>query len=295
MFSRLPKILHPILGKPMIEFVVETALNIGSDQIVLVTSPDRPALRRDLNLHIAYAVQTVPRGTADAVQCGLKLARHPRILILSGDVPLLKPSTLKQLLDRHQAEQATLTFLTGRLANPTGYGRVIRNRRRQVIRIVEETDATPAQKNINEINAGIYLVQAGPLRTALSRIRADNQQGEFYLTDIVGFFLRQHQRVIGLPAADEQEIIGINTKQELARVREIVKQRWFAELMQRGVWIEDPATTTIDLAVEIGDQVRIRPCTVLEGRTRIPAGRTVGPLVWIRNNRICRSWLSKDR
>lgn len=277
----------------MIEFVVETALNIGSDQIVLVTSPDRPGLRPGLNQKVTYAVQTVPRGTADAVQCGLKLARHPRILILSGDVPLLKPSTLDRLLERHQAEQATLTFLTGRVTNPGGYGRVIRNRRRQVIRIVEETDATPAQKKINEINAGIYLVQAGPLRAALNRIRADNQQGEYYLTDIVGFFLRQQQRVVGLPATDEQEIIGINTKQELARVREIVKQRWFGELMQRGVWIEDPATTTIDLSVEIGEQVRIRPCTVLEGRTRIPAGQTVGPLVWIKNNRYYRSWPSK--
>jgi len=295
MYSKTPKILHTILGKPIIQFVVDLAQTIGSSQTVVVVGPNGHELQRHLGRTVQYAVQSVPRGTGDAVHKGLARTKHSHILILSGDVPLLSRRTLQALIDEHYSESASLTFLTCRIHNPAGYGRIVRDRRGKVVKIVEDVDATSAQKKINEINAGIYLVKAEPLRSALQRVTVNNRQGEYYLTDIIRVFLKRREKVIGYVIPDENEIIGINTKTELARVRDLIKNRWYAELMKRGVWIEDPATTTIDLSVKIGENVRIRPYTMLEGRTRIPDGQILGPFVWIRDNKPCGLVLERKR
>jgi len=228
----------------------------------------------------------LPRGTGDAVQKGLAVSRYPNILILSGDVPLLRKKTIQEMIGEHKAERAALTFLTCDFTNPYGYGRVVRDRKNKVVKIVEDADATSAQKKIREINAGIYFVRRDSLRAALQKVDAHNQQGEYYLPDIVRGILARREIVIGFKSAAEDEIVGINTRLDLAYVRNFIKNRWFAELMKRGVLIEDPSTTNIDLTVKIGDFVQIRPYTFLEGRTRIPDGQTVGPFIWIRDNRI---------
>jgi bifunctional UDP-N-acetylglucosamine pyrophosphorylase/glucosamine-1-phosphate N-acetyltransferase len=190
------------------------------------------------------------------------------------------------MIAEHASEKAALTFLTCDFSDPQGYGRVIRDRRRKVVKIVEDADASSAQKKIHEINAGVYFTNRELLRRALQKVDPRNRQGEYYLTDIVREILAGREKVIGYKIAAEDELVGINTQADLARVRGLIKNRWFADLMNRGIRIDDPATTNIDLTVKIGDHVHIRPYTLLEGRTRIPEGQTVGPFVWIRDNRI---------
>lgn len=285
MFSDVPKILLPILGKPVIQFVAELARDIASAETVVVVGRNGSPVRKVLGDTVRYAVQPSPRGTGDAVQKGLAACRYPNILILSGDVPLLQKRTLQAMIEEHAAEGAALTFLTCDFANPAGYGRIIRDRKNRVAKIVEEADATSVQKKVREINAGIYFVQRDLLRQALKKVDAHNRQGEYYLTDIVRGFLARREKVTGFKTAAADEIVGINTKLDLLRVRTLIKERWFADLMKRGVLIEDPATTNIDLSVRIGDFVQVRPYTFLEGRTLIPRGQTIGPFVWIRDNR----------
>jgi len=286
MFSKLPKILHPIMGKYVIQFVVDLAREIASSEIVVIVGKNGDRVKKIIGPGVRYAVQPLPRGTGDAVQKGLAVSRYPNILILSGDVPLLRKKTIQEMIGEHKAERAALTFLTCDFTNPNGYGRVVRDRKNKVVKIVEDADATSAQKTIREINAGIYFVRRDSLRAALQKVDAHNQQGEYYLPDIVRGILARREIVIGFKSAAEDEIVGINTRLDLAYVRNFIKNRWFAELMKRGVLIEDPSTTNIDLTVKIGDFVQIRPYTFLEGRTRIPDGQTVGPFVWIRDNRI---------
>jgi bifunctional UDP-N-acetylglucosamine pyrophosphorylase/glucosamine-1-phosphate N-acetyltransferase len=285
MYSDVPKILLPILGKPVIQFVAELARDIASAETVVVVGRNGSLVRKILGDTVRYAVQPSPRGTGDAVQKGLAACRYPNILILSGDVPLLQKRTLQAMIEEHAAESAALTFLTCDFANPAGYGRIIRDRKNRVAKIVEEADATSVQKKIKEINAGIYFVRRDLLRQALKKVDAHNRQGEYYLTDIVRGFLARREKVTGFKIAADDEIVGINTKLDLLRVRTLIKERWFADLMKRGVLIEDPSTTNIDLSVRIGDFVQVRPYTFLEGKTLIPRGRTIGPFVWIRDNR----------
>jgi bifunctional UDP-N-acetylglucosamine pyrophosphorylase / glucosamine-1-phosphate N-acetyltransferase len=286
MFSKTPKILHPILGKCVIQFVVDLARDIASSEIVVVVGESGPQVRKLLGDSVRYAVQSVPRGTGDAVQKGLAVCRHPNILILSGDVPLLQKKTILDMIGEHTAERAALTFLTCDFSDPHGYGRVVRDRKNKVVKIVEDADASSVQKKIREVNAGIYFTRRDLLGRSLQKVDTDNRQGEYYLTDIVREILSGREKVVGFKTAFEDELVGINTQADLLRVRGLIKNRWFGELMKRGVRIEDPATTNIDLTVKIGNQVLIRPNTLLEGRTRIPEGQTVGPFVWIRDNRI---------
>jgi bifunctional UDP-N-acetylglucosamine pyrophosphorylase/glucosamine-1-phosphate N-acetyltransferase len=286
MFSKIPKILHPILGKYVIQFVIDLACDISSSEIIVVVGDSGPQVRKILGDSVRYAVQPIPRGTGDAVQKGLAVSRYPSILILSGDVPLLQKKTIQGMIDEHSSERAALTFLTCDFVNPHGYGRVVRDGKNKVTKIVEDADASSLQKKIREVNAGIYFTRRDLLRRSLQKVNANNRQGEYYLTDIVREILSGREKVIGFKTAAEDEVVGINTQADLARVRGLIKNRWFTELMKRGIRIEDPATTNIDLTVRIGDHVLVRPYTLLEGRTRIPEGQTVGPFVWIRDNRV---------
>ncbi|MGB7054990.1 MAG: bifunctional UDP-N-acetylglucosamine diphosphorylase/glucosamine-1-phosphate N-acetyltransferase GlmU, partial [bacterium] len=177
------------------------------------------------------------------------------------------------------------TILTCNMKNPYGYGRIIRGRNGYVDAIIEQTEATSSQQNITEINTGVYFGYKDLLLCALAQITNKNEQGEFYLTDAVRNIASGGKKVCGYMIEDETEIIGINTKAQLARVRALVKGDWFEQLMQRGVYIEDPSTTNIDLSVKIGENVHIRPHTLIEGDTTIPSGATVGPFVWIKDGK----------
>lgn len=285
MKSKTPKILHRILGKPIISFVLELAREIGSAETVLVVNNTKDGIYDSLGNDIHYAIQEKPLGSGDAARKGLEKARSEIGLILCGDVPLLKKQTLIDLFDYHAQNSADVTILTCRMDDPFGYGRIIRDSDDCIAAIIEQTDATPEQHKIKEINAGVYLGSRDLLASALGQITNENQQGEYYLTDAIRDIAGAGKRVCGYMIESVTEIIGVNSKAQLAQVRELVKQEWFAFLMKHGVDIEDPATTNIDLSVRIGDSVHIRPHTLIEGNTTIQDGETVGPFVWIKDGK----------
>ena len=190
------------------------------------------------------------------------------MILLSGDVPLLKANTLGRLIDTHCGQGAAATVVTANVERPYGYGRIVRAEGR-IARIVEERDATPAERQIREINSGIYAFDLGPLFESLRSIASRNAQGEFYLTDLVAIYRRRRLRVETLRVEDVQEIRGINSRTELAEVSRLVRQTKNEELMAAGVTLIDPATTYVDPDVEIGADTVIHPGVILEGQTRI--------------------------
>lgn len=285
MYSKKSKVLHEILGKPIILFVVDLAREIKSNEIVVVVGKNAKQVKQVCGTRVKYALQSIPHGTGDAATMGINASKNDKILILCGDVPLLQGETIIKLINLHNRENVDLTLLTCEVNNPYGYGRIIRNRSKDVIGIIEESDATPAQQNIKEINAGIYYGQKKSILSALSTISADNRQRELYLTDVVREMLKKRKKVVGLKITNEHEILGINSKTDLALVRELIKLKWFDQLMKKGVYIEEPQSTIIDLSVQIGNFVHIRPHTIIEGKTKIKSGSTVGPFVWIKDGK----------
>ena len=285
MKSKTPKILHPILGKPLICFVLELAREIGSAETVLVVNNTSESIYDRLGNDIQYAIQEEPLGSGDAARKGLEKARSEIALILCGDVPLLKKQTIVRLCDYHIQQGADLTILTCRMDNPFGYGRIVRDTNDHIASIIEQTDADAGQQKIKEINAGVYLGSRKLLLSALGTISNENEQGEFYLTDAIREIASAGNKVCGFIAERPSEIIGVNSKAQLAQVRELVKQEWFDQLMKQGVFIEDPSTTNIDLSVKIGKSVHIRPHTMIEGKTVIEDGTTIGPFAWIKDGK----------
>jgi bifunctional UDP-N-acetylglucosamine pyrophosphorylase / glucosamine-1-phosphate N-acetyltransferase len=247
---------------------------------------------------IAFAVQEPQLGTGHAVLQAAPLlqGRTGTVVLLSGDVPLLTSDSLRALIATHQEAGAAASVLTAKLERPYGYGRVVRTNGR-VTRIVEERDATPAQRDIKEINSGIYAFALEPLFDALRAINAENAQGEYYLPDLIGIYRRQKRGVATFTIANAAEIRGINSRTELAEVSKMVRQQKNEELMAAGVTIIDPATTYIDSDVEIGPDTVIHPCVFIEQGTTIGAAceihagsrivhSRVGDRVLIRNHSI---------
>jgi len=285
MKSKTPKILYRVLGKPIISFVVDLAREVGSSQIVMVVNDRSADLFTSPDEEVSYAIQKKPLGSGDAAMKGLKKARFENALILCGDVPLLQRQTLLDLVAYHARRNADVTVLTCEVNDPSGYGRIVRNRNGSVVQIVEQSDATTEQRKIREINAGVYYGKTELLSSALEQITTDNKQREYYMTDAIRNVASARKKVAGYMIKDEREIIGVNTQTQLAQVRAIVKHEWYELLMQRGVHVEDPATIDIDLSVRIGDGVHIRPHTLIEGSTTISDDETVGPFVWIKNGK----------
>jgi bifunctional UDP-N-acetylglucosamine pyrophosphorylase / glucosamine-1-phosphate N-acetyltransferase len=274
MKSRLPKVLHPISGRPLIEHVLRTAASVAPTTTTLIVGHGADTVRQRLKGRpdLQFARQEPQLGTAHALQQAepVLTGRTGTVVLLSGDVPLLSSSTLQRLVDTHQAASAAATVLTAVVDRPYGYGRIVRTDGR-VARIVEERDASPAERQIKEINGGIYAFDLAPLFDALRGIASQNAQGEFYLTDLVAIYRRRKLPVETLVIDNPQEIRGINSRTELADVSRIVRQHKNEELMAAGVTIIDPATTYIDSDVEIGPDTVIHPGVVIEGQTRIGA------------------------
>ena len=262
MKSARPKVLHRVAGLPMIEHVLAAATALQPRSTTLVVGHQADSVRAALLGHpgVTFVVQEPQLGTGHAL-----LTTEPvfggaagTLVLLSGDVPLLSAKTLKSLVDRHESAGAAATVVTAILEQPYGYGRIVRAGR-QIARIVEERDATPAEREITEINAGIYAFALDGLFTALTGIATENAQGEYYLPDIVALFRERGLGVETLTVTDADEIRGINSRLELAAVSSIVRQTKNQALMAAGVTIEDPATTYVDPHVEIG------PDTIVHG------------------------------
>jgi bifunctional UDP-N-acetylglucosamine pyrophosphorylase/glucosamine-1-phosphate N-acetyltransferase len=274
MRSATPKHLHPLLGRRLVDWVIEAARGLGAARVVVVTSPDFADEFRGVDV----AVQPEPKGTGDA----LSAARAPLgdhagdVLVLSGDSPLLRPESLQELVEAHRREDAAATVLTFRRADPATYGRILRNGSGAVRAIVEATDASPEELEIDEVNSSTYVFRAEALWPALERIEPANAQGELYLTDAVRVLAEAGERVAAHEAADAREPEGVNTRVEFAGAAAALRDRINEAHMLAGVTIVDPATTWIEPTVELAADAVIEPFTVLSGRTAVGEGARVG-------------------
>ena len=272
MKSQLPKVLHPVAGRPMLEHVLDAAATVAPATVTVIVGHAGATVRQRLagRTDLTFAVQEPQLGTAHALQQAepILTGKSGTVILLSGDVPLLTGRTLERLLKAHSSATAAATVVTALVERPYGYGRVVRVDG-QIARIVEERDASPAERQIREINSGIYAFDLPPLFDALRGIASQNAQGEFYLTDLVSIYRRRKLPVETLVVDDPQEIRGINSRTELAEVGTLVRQKKNEELMAAGVTLVDPATTYIDPRAEIGADTVIHPGVVIEGPTRI--------------------------
>ncbi|GMU04327.1 bifunctional UDP-N-acetylglucosamine diphosphorylase/glucosamine-1-phosphate N-acetyltransferase GlmU [Corallococcus caeni] len=280
MKSEKAKVLHPILGRPLCAYPLKRALELGATHVVPVVGHQASEVEKSIRAHfpdapLRFALQKEQRGTADAVKAAEDaLKGHDgRVLILYGDVPLLRKETLQALLSAHDAAGGVLALVSTTLEDPTGYGRVIREGGK-VARIVEHKDCTPEQRAVKECNAGIYSVDAAFLWKALAEIKPVNAQGEYYLTDLVEMAARQGP--VGAVDADATETAGVNDKVELAARARVLQQRINEAHMRAGVSIQDPATAYIEEGITIGTDTEVGPSVSLMAGTVIGKNVTIG-------------------
>lgn len=278
MNSDLPKVLHRLSGQPLISYVLDTLSRAGVGDPILVVGQGAEDVRNLAGPHARFVDQVDQRGTGHAVVQALPLLpkEGDPVLVLYGDTPLLTPQTIRGLVDLHRRSAAAVTMLTAELAEPAGYGRVLRDRSGRVQRIVEDADASPEEKQVREINAGAYVFDPAALREALGSLAPDNAQGEYYITDTVGWLLSRGRTVSALVGSPE-ETMGINSRRELAQVEAVMRRRILERLMDEGVTIVDPLTTYVHAGVKVGRDSVIHPQSHLEGATTVGRGCTIGP------------------
>ena len=276
MKSAMPKVLHPLAGRPLIEHVLCTvdALKTASTVLVVGHGADKVKAALAHRPNLQYVVQSPQLGTGHALQQAEPALKGKKgnVLVLYADVPLLEASTLQRLVETHRNAKAAATVLTAELTDPYGYGRIVRDAGGRVERIVEERDASSAQRAIREINSGIYALSIKPLFEHLNRLAADNAQEEFYLTDLIAMLRQSDLRVETLCLDSAGELRGVNSRLDLADLSQEVRQRKNRLLMMSGVTLEDPATTYVDAAVTVGEDTVLGPGVRLEGRTTIGEG-----------------------
>ena len=269
MRSDIPKVLHPIAGRSMLSHVLHAVAKVAPQHLVVVLGQQRaevePAIAEladELGRTIDVALQEQQLGTGHAAQCGLATLPDDFdgvVVVTSGDAPLLDADTLADLIATHSAEPAAVTVLTTTLADPNGYGRILRTQDREVIAIVEQSDATPSQQAIQEVNAGVYAFDIAALRSALNRLSSDNAQHELYLTDVIAILRSDHQTVHAKHVDDSALVVGVNDRVQLSALAAELNRRIVADHQRAGVTIIDPATTWIDVEVTVGHDAVIRP------------------------------------
>jgi bifunctional UDP-N-acetylglucosamine pyrophosphorylase/glucosamine-1-phosphate N-acetyltransferase len=287
MKSGTPKVLHRLCGRTMLGWVLASARALQAERVLVVVGEGaaevEAAMRAEEDVRgLELVVQAERRGTGHAVQVTAPLlARAPGpVVVLYGDMPLLSERSLGELvLAQARSGAALLTVLP---AEPRGFGRIVRGPAGEVTAIVEEKDASPEERALREVNAGVYCFDRDELLRLLPGLKPDNAQGEYYLTDLVGLMVEAGGRPEGCVLPDAREAIGVNTLGHLAEARAVLQERILERHLAAGVQIEDPATTYIDHGAEIGPRTRILPCTVIRGGVRIGAGCEVGPFTHLR-------------
>jgi bifunctional UDP-N-acetylglucosamine pyrophosphorylase/glucosamine-1-phosphate N-acetyltransferase len=304
MKSALPKVLHNVCGRPMIDYVLDSARSAGVTRIVAIIGHCADMVRAELARHsdVEFALQSDQKGTGHAVMmCREQLkSHHGPVLVLAGDTPLLKQESLASLLRTQQEQKAACVIGTAVTEANFGLGRVIRDSNGLFEKIVEEKDATPEQRKVREINTGCYAFDSQELLASLEKIRPDNSQAEYYLTDCPRILKQSGRTVVALEAFDMVEALGVNTREQLAQVTRTIQQAAMTKWMVNGTTIVVPEQTFIDPqakigadtviepfthisgAVVIGDNCRIGPHAVLEGPLNIPSGTIVAPFQHVR-------------
>jgi bifunctional UDP-N-acetylglucosamine pyrophosphorylase / glucosamine-1-phosphate N-acetyltransferase len=281
MRSALPKVLHPVCGRPLIAWPVAAAREAGAGTVVVVDNP-KERLREHLPDGVRVAIQQEPRGTGDAVAAAAdEIDPDATVVVINGDVPLLTPDAIRGLIEAHEASGAGATMATMEPDDPTGYGRVVRGADGEVERVVESkvgnSDATAEELAIREVNAGVYAFDGGALLAALETLDSHNAQGEIYLPDVLPAIRRAGRAVAAHPIGDPDLTHGVDDRVDLAYAATQTQRRIQERHMRAGVTIVDPATTTIDADVEIGRDTTIEPGSHLRGTTRIGDDSTIGP------------------
>lgn len=285
MKSEVPKVLHELCGRPMLNYPLIRLQELGVKTTIVVVGNHQKdieaAAKGSGNKNLRFVLQSPPRGTGDAVRCAMKKLTpgySGDMLILSGDVPLIETPTLKAMIRLHRKkrkEAAVITVLSVMLEDPSGYGRIIRDDLGQIVDITEDRDCTPSQKKIQEINAGIYIIDASFLRENLPKIKTNNTQGEYYLPDLVKMARKKGRHVGSLLHINPEEIMGINNRAQLAEASSTMRSKINTDIMLSGVTLIDPDTTYIDDTVTIGRDSTIYPNVHLKGSTTIAKGSTI--------------------
>lgn len=277
MRSALIKLLHPVVGRPMLSLVSDCAWALKPRRVVTVVGYQARQVKAALaDSGCDFALQNAQRGTGHAVlQAARLIDPKSTLLIVNGDLPMIRPRTLRELIRRHRRNGAALTVLSTELDDASGYGRILRDDRGRFTRIVEHRDASPEESRVSEINAGIYCADAAKLLPALRRLRPDNAQAEYYITDAVEDLIRRGELVQAVCHKNSAEILGVNTRRELAHATKSLYARKADELLDRGVTILDPDRTWIDPRARVGQDTTIYPDVLIEGATVIGRNSTI--------------------
>ncbi|MBK5267559.1 MAG: bifunctional UDP-N-acetylglucosamine diphosphorylase/glucosamine-1-phosphate N-acetyltransferase GlmU [Acidimicrobiia bacterium] len=288
MKSELPKVLHLLAGRPMIQWVVEAARGVGVDQIMVVVGFGAEAVASALPDDVDTCLQSEQLGTGHAVQIAIEalgdVSSHT-VLVLSGDTPLLQSDALKALVESNGPDRPAAALLTAEVPDPYGYGRVLRDEQGQVVGIVEHKDATAGQLAINEINAGIYAFDGARLIEGLRSLTNDNSQNEYYLTDVIGYFANQGLAMLGVKT-DIGEVAGVNSQAHLADASAVMRRRIAVDWMEHGVWIQDLNLVFISADTVIEPGAQLYAGVQLQGVCHVGAGAQVGPDVFAVDSRI---------
>jgi bifunctional UDP-N-acetylglucosamine pyrophosphorylase/glucosamine-1-phosphate N-acetyltransferase len=301
MKSARAKVLHELGGLPLITYVARTAQSLGPEKIYVVVGHQASEVERAVQTEVGdkavFVTQTEQRGTGDAVmaaQSQLENSYSP-VLILSGDVPLIRQATLEDFISQHLASQAACSILSVRLENPTGYGRLVRDENDCFLRIVEQKDATPEEQTVKEINSGIYCFDSRKLFAALKRVEPSNQQGEYYLTDVPQILLANGEKVNVQLHGNAREVSGINTRAELAEFENLMRRTAIRKLMiDDGVTFLDPSHTYVSAEAEVGRDCIIYPGVSIEGKSVIGEGCEIRSGTRIANSRLGNNVVVKD-
>jgi len=288
MKSNYPKVVHKVCGYPMVQYVIDSSLQAGVDKCIVITGFKAQEVEKQLKGPIDFVRQDEQLGTGHAViQAHRVLADFKGdVVVLNGDIPLITSHTIKEMLIRHKENSFDCCVLTAEIPDPTGYGRIVRDERGNIKRIVEEKDATKVEKHIKEINSGVYVFNAQKLFEALKALDNNNEQGEYYLTDVIEIIKNRGGIVGGFKLDDHTEIKGINNRVQLAEVSEIMRNRILQNLMLSGVTIQDPQNTYIEKEVVVGRDTVVYPGTHLEGKTSIGEDCRIGPHCRIKDSRV---------
>ena len=280
MKSRTAKVLHPLLGTPVLHYVLDALAGADIRNITVVVGHQADEVRKSLaGRDVRFVLQAERRGTADALRrCEGALSGFAGdLLVLCGDVPLLTTETIRRFVEEHRGREAAVSVLTACLDNPGGYGRIVRDPAGNFLRIVEEADAAPAERHIGEINSGLYVFRSPAVFELLTLVTPDNRKGEYYLTDTVALARAAGRTAIAVRVEDPQEVFGINSRADLVAASTVLRWRILQHHLAEGVTVVDPSTTLIERDVVIGADTTVEPFTVIRAGVRIGSGCHVGP------------------